>query len=184
MIGRLKIYDADTGEVLARAENQIHPENMAEAIALTLSNRSDPAGHIDRMNFGNGGSSVNGVGVISYLTKNLIGQTATLYNQTFSKIINDNNPQNNDPVRNRMEVIHVPGNLFTDLVCHCTLGFNEPAGQNAIDNTQSTEAPFVFDEIALQTLSGRMITHIIFSPVEKSANRTIRIEYTLRVSIV
>jgi len=43
----------------------------------------------------------------------------------------------------------------------------------------------VFDELGLRSYSaagtGRLITHVIFHPVQKSLNRLIQIDYTVRV---
>jgi hypothetical protein len=40
---------------------------------------------------------------------------------------------------------------------------------------------YVFDELALYTANSTMLTHVIFHPVQKSANRKIQVIYTLRI---
>jgi hypothetical protein len=44
---------------------------------------------------------------------------------------------------------------------------------------------FVFDELGLKSFSssgtGKLLTHVIFHPVQKSLNRLIQIDYTIRV---
>ena len=50
----------------------------------------------------------------------------------------------------------------------------------------SMNGEFVFDELGLKTWNGspdnlRLITHVIFHPVQKSLNRQIQIDYTLRI---
>ena len=44
------------------------------------------------MAFGNGGTRIDPTGIITYLTPNVIGTNAALYNQTYYKIIDANNP--------------------------------------------------------------------------------------------
>ena len=85
--GFLTIKDANTQQVLISKKNAINYENMSIAIANVLASRSN--GSILRMAFGNGASSVDVTGVISYLPPNATGQNAALYKQTYSKIIDD-----------------------------------------------------------------------------------------------
>ena len=66
--GFLKIYDPNSGEVFVDKKNAINYENMSEAIADTLSSRN--YGEIYQMAFGNGASSVDETGVITYLPPN------------------------------------------------------------------------------------------------------------------
>ena len=43
------------------------------------------------------------------------------------------------------------------------------------------QGEFVFDELGLISESGKLLTHVIFSPVQKSLNRLIQIDYTVRI---
>ena len=138
--------------------------------------------------FGNGGTTVDTTGVITYLTPNSTGTNATLYNQTYYKVIDDNSATNKDTSRNKMEVRHTAGNKYTDIVCTCTLDYGEPTGQAAFDNTTNFNGDFVFDELGLKSWEGtengstnKLLTHVIFHPVQKSLNRLIQIDYTLRI---
>ena len=63
--GFLKIYDPNNGEIFVDKKNAIHYENMSIALANTLAHRE--VGWIYEMAFGNGGSSVDPTGVITYL---------------------------------------------------------------------------------------------------------------------
>lgn len=182
--GFIKITDPNSGEVLVDKKNAIHYENISIAMAQTLSNRD--VGYIYLMAFGNGGSSVDPTGVITYLPPNTTGQNADLYNQTYFKVVDDNSAVNTDPTNNRMEVIHTSGKPYTDILVTCLLDYGEPAGQQAFDNSTNFNGEYVFDELGLKCWNGspdnlRLITHVIFHPVQKSLNRQIQIDYTLRI---
>jgi len=186
--GFIKITNPETGEVLVDKKNAIHYENMSEALATTLANRG--YGYIYQMAFGNGGSSIDSSGIITYLPPNTTGQNASLYNQTYAKIVDDTNILNTNPARNRMTVNHISGNLYTDILVQCLLDYGEPAGQDAFDNGTSTTSAYVFDELGLLADYGvdsagnvqtKLLTHVIFHPVQKSLNRQIQIDYTVRI---
>lgn len=83
---------------------------------------------------------------------------------------------------NNIKAVHIPGQVYTDIVCLCTLGLNEPADQNVSASTDMN-AKYVFDELGLYTNNGSALTHIIFHPVEKSANRILQIKYTIRIQL-
>ncbi len=186
--GFLKIYDPNSLEVFVDKKNAINYENMSEALADTLSNRG--YGEIYQMAFGNGGASVDETGIITYLPPNTTGQNAALYNQTYAKIVDDTSVFNLDPTRNKMTVNHTSGKLYTDILVQCLLDYGEPAGQAAFDNSTQTDSDFIFDELGLLANYGtdsegqvitRLLTHVIFHPVQKSLNRQIQIDYTVRI---
>ena len=186
--GFVKITDPNSGEVLVDKKNAIHYENISIAMAETLSNRTSAqgGGWIYEMAFGNGGSSVDPTGVITYLPPNTTGQNADLYNETYFKIVDDNSVDNTDPSNNKMEVLHTPGTFYTDILVTCLLDYGEPPGQQAFDNSTNFNGEYVFDELGLKSWNGsntelRLITHVIFHPVQKSLNRQIQIDYTLRI---
>lgn len=186
--GFVKIYDPNSGEVFVDKKNAINYETISEAIADTLSSRG--YGEIYQMAFGNGGASVDQTGVITYLPPNTNGQNASLYNQTYAKIVDDTSVFNLDPTRNKMTVYHTTGNLYSDILVQCLLDYGEPAGQAAFDNSTQMESAYVFDEIGLLANYGtdnngntitRLLTHVIFHPVQKSLNRQIQIDYIIRI---
>jgi hypothetical protein len=186
--GFLKIYDPNDGEVFVEKKNAINYENMSEAIADTLSSRG--IGEIYQMAFGNGGAAVDQTGVITYLPPNVTGQNAALYNQTYAKIVDDTSVFNLDPTRNKMTVFHTTGRTYTDILVQCLLDYGEPSGQDAFDNSTQTNSAYVFDELGLLANYGtdstgnvitRLLTHVIFHPVQKSLNRQIQIDYTVRI---
>lgn len=182
--GFVKIHDPVTGEVLVDKKNAIHYENISIAMAQTLSNRD--LGWIYLMAFGNGGSSVDPTGVITYLPPNTTGQNADLYNETYAKVVDDNSSANTDAANNKMTVLHTTGKVYTDILVTCLLDYGEPVGQQAFDNSTNFNGEYVFDELGLKCWNGavdnlRLITHVIFHPVQKSLNRQIQIDYTLRI---
>ena len=186
--GFIKIHDPNTKEVFVDKKNAIHYENISVAIAQSLSNRG--LGTIYQMAFGNGGSSVDTTGLITYLPPNTTGENASLYNQTYAKVVDDTNILNFNPTRNKMTVAHASGKVYTDIIVQCLLDYSEPPGQTAFDNSTYTDAPYVFDELGLLAYNGtdntgtiltKLITHVIFHPVQKSLNRQIQIDYTIRI---
>ena len=181
--GHIKIYDPESQKVYINKRNAIHYENMSIAMAESLANAGQ--GFIYEMSFGNGGTSVDPTGIITYLTPNSTGTNASLYNQTYTKVVDDRSVNNTDPVRNKLETRHVSGTNYTDIVVSCLLDYGEPNGQDAFDTASATDSPYVFDELGLRSYSpngsGKLITHVIFHPVQKSLNRLIQIDYTVRV---
>ena len=183
--GHIKIHDPLTKEVIVNKRNAIHYENFSYALAQSIGTQQ--TGFISEMSCGNGGSRVDPTGIITYLTPNSSGINAELYNKTYTKIIDANNALNKDPSRNFMEPRHVTGTYYTDLLITCLLDFGEPNGQAAFDNSTDQNSDFVFDELGLRAYSldgtgmGRLLTHVIFHPVQKSLNRMIQIDYTVRI---
>jgi hypothetical protein len=186
--GFLKIFDPNTHEVFFDGSNAIHYENISLAIAEALTNRG--TGMIYKMAFGNGGASVDETGIITYLPPNTVGENSALYNQTYAKVVDDTNINNNNPSRNKMIINHTTGKVYTDILVQCLLDYSEPPGQAAFDNGNQLESAYVFDELGLLSYEGvdnsgnelnKLLTHVIFHPVQKSLNRQIQIDYTVRI---
>ena len=129
--GHIKVTDRNTGEVLEDKDNAINYENISIAMANTLSDQGQ--GWIYEMAFGNGGSAVDSTGVITYLPPNVTGENASLYNETYAKIVDQHSASNLDPLNNNMTVLHTAGNVYTDILVTCLLDYGEPAGQQAFD---------------------------------------------------
>lgn len=185
--GHIKIYDPETNEVFINKRNAIHYENFSIGLAQSMSNQGQ--GFIAEMCFGNGGSRIDPTGIITYLTPNNVGLNASLYNQTYIKNIDANSGTglNLDPSRNYMEVRHITGTAYTDILVSCLMDFGEPLGQQAFDNSTQVNGAYVFDELGLRAYSpdgpgtGMLLTHVIFHPVQKSLNRLLQIDYTVRI---
>ena len=186
--GHIKIFDPETKEVLIDKRNAIHYENFSMAMAQSISNQTN--GPIAEMVFGNGGSRVDPTGIITYLTPNTIGSNASLYNQTYYKTVDAKRASSLDPARNFMETRHIAGVAYTDVLVSCLLDFGEPSDQLAFDNSTNQDGAYVFDELGLRSYSesgaglGMLLTHVIFHPVQKSLNRLIQIDYTIRIQSI
>jgi hypothetical protein len=181
--GHIKIHNPETGEVFINKRNAIHYENMSVALAQSLANSGQ--GFIYEMAFGNGGTAVDPTGIITYLTPNSSGSGASLYNQTYAKVVDDRSSNNVDPTRNFIETRHVTGTNYTDVFITCLLDYGEPSGQQAFDTATDANSLYVFDELGLKSYSSTgnslLLTHVIFHPVQKSLNRLIQIDYTVRI---
>jgi hypothetical protein len=183
--GHIKIFDPQTNEVFVDKRNAIHYENFSIALSQSISNQGE--GTIGEMVFGNGGTRVDPTGIITYLTPNTTGSGAALYNQTYYKTVDARQSYSLDPARNFMETRHIAGVTYSDVLVSCLLDFGEPDGQTAFDNLEDQEGQFVFDELGLKSYSplgpneGMLLTHVIFHPVQKSLNRMIQIDYTIRI---
>jgi len=184
--GHIKIFNPETQEVFVDKDNSIHYENFSEALAFSLANKGQ--NFIYEMHFGNGGTSVDPTGVISYLPPNVKAQSADLYNPTYYKIVDNTSTANLDGLRNKTEVRHTSGTVYSDVLISCLLDYGEPADQAAFDNSQNLDGSYVFDELGLkgylagQPGAGPLLTHVIFHPVQKSLNRLIQVDYTVRIS--
>ena len=183
--GHIKIFDPQSGEVFVNKRNAIHYENFSYALAQSISNAQQ--GWIHEMAFGNGGTSVDPTGVITYLPTNTTGSNSALYNQTYYKVVDNYSTYNTDPTRNKIEIRHTAGTGYSDIFITCTLDYGEPSGQQAFDNTTNFNDTYVFDELGIKSWNGatvdagNLLTHVIFHPIQKSLNRLIQIDYTIRV---
>lgn len=175
--GHVVIRDKETGEILVDQKNAIHFGNLSAAIAKALAGDID--GHCRYMVFGNGGSSISVTGQISYRSPNvsaLRDASAVLYNQTFSKDMSVQTDTNNIS-------FDLSNANFADLQFKATLDFGEPAGQDSLDTAPNNDGDYVFDELGIQANDNLLLTHVIFHPVQKSLNRVLEIDYTIRIQM-
>lgn len=183
--GHIKIIDPVSGLEIVNKRNAINYENMSVAIAHLLANLTDGDGstgnsyHILEMAFGNGGVNVDSTGTVIYQSTNTNSATGALYNETYSKAVA--NTSTTDP-ENNMVVQHTGGNTYSDIIITCTLDYNEPSSQDVLDNASDMTGDYIFDELGLKTQAGTFISHVIFHPVQKSANRKIQVIYTIRIT--
>ena len=178
--GHIKIWDPDSGEVLVRRRNAINFENMSIAIASLLANEAGNTGthSIATMRFGNGGTTIDGLGTVTYKATNTNSASGALYNQTFSQTVDEAVSGSAD---NGTEVSHTAPNTYSDVVITCTLDFASVTGEDLTDTATNMNGTYVFDELAVYSGNNDLLTHVIFHPVQKSANRKIQVIYTLRI---
>lgn len=183
--GHIKIFDPISNEIYVNKRNAIHYENISIALANSLANSG--TNYVYEMVFGNGGTAIDPTGIITYLTPNTSGANAALYNQKFYKVVDQNSANNTDPTRNYMESRHVTGTNYTDIFVTCLLDYGDgnTSGQLAFDNATNNSDNLVFDELGLRSYSptgdGLLLTHVVFHPVQKSLNRLIQVDYTVRI---
>ena len=120
-----------------------------------------------------------------YIEEESVEALYPIFLKNYEKVIDDNSINNTDPTRNKIETRHVSGTNYTDIIATCLLDYGEPSGQDALDNATGSDSLYVFDELGLVSFAtsgtGRLLTHVIFHPVQKSLNRLIQIDYTVRV---
>lgn len=190
VLGHVKIIDVSTGQLILSKTNAIHPQNIAKVFARAISR--DTNGSIYKMVFGNGGTFLNSSQTLIYRTPNTIGGTAGLYNQTYEVQVDEQ--AGGTPATNSVTSAPAPAPSISSIVTVVSqLNVNEPAGQAAADNVTTNfnsgvlvgpdaDALYVFDEIGLKTEDDLLLSHLIFSPIEKTANRAFAITYTLTMS--
>jgi hypothetical protein len=197
--GHVKIWDPTTQEVFVDKHNAINPETMSIIVANQLAGNNGK--YVFEMHFGNGGIVIDETGNITYkdVTVNLNnGTVASLFSPTYFKLLDSTDTRNTDSQKNKIEVAHTLGLSYSDLIITCTLDREEPSAsdlgnlvnvdQQAMDTAADFAGEFVFNEIGLKSKgselnNGYLLSHIVFHPVQKSANRTIQVVYTLRIRI-
>lgn len=189
IVGHVKIVDPDTGEEILNKRNAINYENMSISLAYLLGGLQTGLGQsygISRMAFGNSGVVIDSTGTITYRPSNTGTTSGTLYNQTYSKLVS--NLSTVDP-ENCITVSHTAGTSYSDIIVTCTLGYSEPTDQDSTDLSTNVNGNYIFNEIGLlepnidDLTPGSTLTHIVFHPVQKSANRRIQVIYTIRISV-
>jgi hypothetical protein len=189
------------GQVAVDKSNAIHPANMTTVIARGLSNADKH--QIFKIKFGNQGTFVNPDQQIIFKPPITTGATADLYNPTYVEIVDDSNA--NVGSGNSVTFTQIPNSTSTRVIVTCELSANE-ANNRATDTADSsttdrldgltdvgTESQYFFDELGifsegvgtdqLNDVDELMLTHLIFSPLEKTASRQIIIVYTLTITV-
>jgi hypothetical protein len=206
--GHVLIADKASGEILLDRSNAIHNQNMATALSrgLSHSDYSLSVGNhqIFALCMGNGGTTVDSQGNITYLTPNIIGANAWLYNQTYYDVVDSGSSAN----VNGNSVTYQNSTTDTSSIVIVTMNIPAglPIGEVTTDSPPipNVNSQFSFDELCLATYGSAstvwastpsqstyaaypsdslLLSHIIFSPILKTANRELVITYTLTVSV-
>lgn len=170
---RVVIRYADTKEVIRVGKNAIHPQNMSRVIARALAN--EPNALIHRIAFGNGGTYTDAAGNTVFNPPNdgnSGGWEARLYNETYSEIVDELNPNfKTDPGSADVNTVRMAGGASpeddpegggvtsvevgrkSNIVITMVINENEPNGQVPSQNlgtvVEADETFFMFDEIGL-----------------------------------
>jgi hypothetical protein len=155
------------------------PQYIKEKLVAIIEN--DPNQQIFKIVLGNGGTDINSSQNIVYNTPNIIGTNASLYNETYSEIIDE---LSGAPSGNSVISANSNENDSAFVICTVQLSSNEPSGQASTDGvTTDPNSPFTFDELGLMTQDGLLLSHIVFNPIEKNAQRELIISYTLTITV-
>lgn len=181
IIGHVKAYYSDNGEVVLDKCNAIHPQNVAKVLARGLAN--EPNQQVYKIALGNGGTYIDSTQKIVYNTPNTVGVNADLYNVTYSEVVDDSDT--NVGIGNSVISQAVPSpSIASIVICTIQLSANEPSGQATTDGTTTDpNSPFTFDELGLKTVDGLLLSHLIFNPIEKNAQREMILSYTLTIYV-
>ena len=167
--GNVLIKDADTGEILLSKHNAIHSGNMNYAIASLLAGQRDNEqreGFIFEMAFGDGGTTLDSMGVAIPKSPRIDDISSVLWEETYRKSIHFSLTENSN---NNLAVVRETSETHSDIIVNCLLDYNEP------------ESDYSFDEIGLISQQNRLLTHLIFNPIVKT-DRQIQVLYTLRIT--
>lgn len=183
--GHLKITDKDSGEVLVDKHNAIHYGNISTEIAQAMIG-TDTA-FLEYLAFGDGASITDGAGVITYRAPNVsTTKSPSARPYSINLVVQITNKDTSETPVATTEGSESTVN-YEDISMTIELGpsdanglvFDEMAlfsGPHSQDNDAILSALPADSEI-------RMLTHIIFHPIEKSANRTFTITYTIRIQM-
>lgn len=206
VLGHLKLEGKQTGEVIVDKFNAIHPQNLARIFARALANENYH--HVVNIALGNGGSFIDSAGNIIFNAPNTVGIHSKLYNETYSETV-DGSVSNGNTVISAASAVDITS-LVT---ITATIAADEPSDQNISDTqsdgqlanppntadyTPTTDFGYSynFDEMGIRTKNPLytgdssstepeflLLTHIVFSPIEKTANRELILTYTLQISV-
>lgn len=184
-VGHVLLKYKDTNEIVLDDYNAVHALNMSRAIARGLANET--GFQIYKVKLGNGGTFVNSIDQIEFYDPNITGSSADLYNATYEEIVDDADVSvgsGNSVLTQEVDTVDLPTSWQVVVTCNITA--DEPVGQDIDDMGSPTldpESQFSFDELGLFTSDDKLLTHIIFAPILKTANRELELTYTLTITV-
>jgi hypothetical protein len=199
----VELKGVQTGEIFVSQENAIHNQNMARILARALAN--EQYSNIISVALGNGGTYVDSAGILTYNPTKTTGTSATLYNETYAEYVDGSIANGNSITSAATGGLDVTSFATISLI----LTADEPSGQwntdalgagvnsNLQDPTVVDSYQFLFDELGCKTKNPLfqsailtpsepewlLLTHIVFNPIAKSANREIQLTYTITISV-
>lgn len=178
--GHILIKDKLTNDILLETKNDIHPKNASKIIARGLS--GSVGSQIHSIKLGNGGTSLNDVGVHIPRSPNILGTNSTLYNTTYTEVVANDSLAKGEG----NSVIYQEDNKsFSVVIVTAEISVTEPLNQlNAPGFNPGANADnlFAFDEMGLFTADNIMLTHSVFPyPVLKTAEQELQIVYSLTI---
>ena len=209
VVGTLKIYDKESGDILVQKKNAIHPGNMAYVMASAMAgtptsvNSAGNAPSINWMQFGNGGST--STTTLSYRSPRvyptydqlaITASNSSLYTPKYEQLMTSSDTTVYYPGEDMGAGVIVPNNTAK---VKYSVNLNHADYATAVDkaipanDASANVEDFTFDEIglmagvtdrgALDKTKTLMLTHVTFHPVLLSTNRTIVIDYTVTIQI-
>lgn len=174
--GHLRIWDKESGKILFDGHNDVNPENLSYAMALSLCGKS--AGFIKYMAFGNGGARATSSNKYIYSVPQTVGRAASLYNEIVRKDLSIADEDN------YMIVTHATGNEYSDIMVRATMKKQDLDGVLGSVENNSIASEETFSEIGLVSTDGSLLTHLCFSPITKSDRAELVFDYLLRIAII
>jgi hypothetical protein len=201
VVGHATIKGKQDGKVYLDKTNAIHPEHIARIFARALAGENFHS--IYALHLGNGGSFIDSTGKITYNNPKTTGN-AQLYDRTYYEVVDGTGPPDN-----HVSSSPSPTDLTSIVTISCTVSADEPAGGQLPTDSADNLTPanpdgspgipagfgysYNFDELALVAKDPALdntnadnhilLTHLIFSPIQKSANRELVLTYTLTISV-
>ena len=176
--GYFKITSTDTRSGTETVEyegsNAVHPRNFSLLIAKAIAGIPDQA--IGELVLGNGGSVIAADSSITYNPLRVSDSNASLYNQTYQVALTG---------ASAVSVYQGSVGTSSVVMCNATIPASIPYDQLPSEDVPeaSFSNDYAFDEIGLKTIDGKLLTHKVFSPILKTAQKEIKFVYAITITV-